>query len=209
MRRHNQEPNKPPAPTPTRERIVAAARQHFFAHGFRGVTMDDLAATLGMSKKTLYAHFPSKNALLEAMLREKLRHLEDEVARVTADHADDFITGLHGLLACVQRHAAEVQPPFLRDVQREAPELFQVVEGRRREIIQRYFTKLLEEGRRERLIRKDVPVHLVIDILLAATTAVVNPPKLLELGLTPQSGFTAVITVILEGVLTHEGRTRL
>ena len=31
------------------QRIVTAARQHFFAHGFRGVTMDDLAAELGMA----------------------------------------------------------------------------------------------------------------------------------------------------------------
>ena len=51
----------------TRARILAAAREHFFAHGFRRVTMDDLAQELGMSKKTLYAHFPSKTALLEAM----------------------------------------------------------------------------------------------------------------------------------------------
>ncbi|HKA32612.1 MAG TPA: helix-turn-helix domain-containing protein, partial [Candidatus Binatia bacterium] len=45
-------------------RIVAAARRHFLAHGFRHVTMDDLAAELGASKKTLYASFPSKEALI-------------------------------------------------------------------------------------------------------------------------------------------------
>src|SRR4051812_39400438 len=112
MRRHDRELNETAGPASAREGIVAAARQHFFAHGFRGVTMDELAAGLGMSKKTLYAHFPSKTALLEAMLREKLRHLEEEVARVTSEHPGDFIAGLHGLLACVQRHTAEVQPPF-------------------------------------------------------------------------------------------------
>ena len=47
---------------PESARIVAAARRYFLAHGFRGVTMDDLAAELGMSKKTLYAHFSSKAA---------------------------------------------------------------------------------------------------------------------------------------------------
>ena len=43
-----------------RQRIVEAARAHFFSHGFRRVTMDDLAEELGISKKTLYAHFPGK-----------------------------------------------------------------------------------------------------------------------------------------------------
>ncbi len=49
-----------------RQRIVDATRVHFFSHGFRRVTMDDLAAELGISKKTLYAHFPGKFDLLEA-----------------------------------------------------------------------------------------------------------------------------------------------
>jgi len=51
-----------------RQRIVDAARGHFFSHGFRSVTMDDLALELGVSKKTLYAHFPGKFDLLEAVL---------------------------------------------------------------------------------------------------------------------------------------------
>jgi len=49
-----------------RQRIVDAGRAHFFSHGFRSVTMDDLAGELGISKKTLYAHFPGKIDLLEA-----------------------------------------------------------------------------------------------------------------------------------------------
>src|SRR5262245_50561362 len=130
-----------PVDTAAAPRIVAAARRHFFAHGFRGVTMDDLAEELGMSKKTLYAHFPSKTALLQAVLLEKFRDLEGEVARITDECAADFVAGLHRLLACVQRHTDEVSPPFLRDIQRETPDLFKMVESRRREVIQRYFAK--------------------------------------------------------------------
>jgi AcrR family transcriptional regulator len=170
--------------------------------------MDDLAAELGMSKKTLYAHFPGKTALLEAMLADKFRDLETEVARIAAESSADFASGLERLLACVGRHAAEVQPPFLRDIQREAPELFQIVERRRAEVIERHFSQLLGAGRRQGRIRKDIPVHLIIAILLGATQAIMNPPRLAELGLTPASGFAAILTVILEGVLTTAGRTR-
>lgn len=207
MQRHEVQPKEPLVENSARQRIVAAARQHFFAHGFRSVTMDDLAEELGMSKKTLYAHFPSKAALVEAMLLDKFRDLEAEIARITSECSSDFLTGLHRLLTCVQRHTEEIQPPFLRDIQREAPELFQVVEGRRRYVIQRYFGKLLEEGRREGLIRKDIPVHLVIEILLAAVQAIMNPPKMAELRLTPKTGFSAIITVILEGVISPQGRS--
>src|SRR5262245_43094918 len=105
-------------------RIVTAARRYFLSHGFRGVTMDDLAAELGMSKKTLYAHFGSKNALLEAVLLEKFQEIDAELNRITSDCASDFVGALHGLLATVQQHTEEVQPAFVRDIQRETPELF-------------------------------------------------------------------------------------
>jgi hypothetical protein len=44
-------------------------------------------------------------------------------------------------------------------------------------------------------------------MLLGSIQAILNPAKLAELGLTPQTGFTAIITVILEGV-TAEGPKR-
>lgn len=191
----------------TRRRIAAAARAHFFVQGFRGVTMDQLAEELGMSKKTLYAHFPSKTALLKAVLDEKFQELEAELEKILAACAADFLTGLHRLLACVQRHTEEIQPPFVRDMQRVGPELFNLVEGRRRTVIRRYFGKLLDGGRREGLIRKDVPVRLVIEILLGAVQAIMNPPRMAELRLTPAAGFAAIVTVILEGALTPKRKS--
>ena len=208
--------HSPEVPTPevsldrtARQRIIGAARELFLAHGFHSVTMDDLADGLGMSKKTIYAHFPTKIALLEAMLLEKFRCVEEDLQVITSECSADFPTGLHRLLACVQRHTEEIRPPFLRDIQREAPDLFKVVHTRRREVIQRYFSKLLGEGRREGLIRKDTPVHLLIEILLGAVEAILNPPRMAELGLSPKSGITAILSVILEGALTPEGRTKV
>jgi AcrR family transcriptional regulator len=202
---------KSPEPAPSgessaRQRVVAGARQHFFAQGFRGVTMDDLAEELGMSKKTLYAHFPSKIALVEAVIRDKFAGVDAEFASLNSAPAADFPSMLHTMLACMQRQAAEIQPPFLRDIRTEAPELFRLVEEKRADLIQRHFGKLFREGRRAGMIRKDVPAWLVIEIMLAATRAIVNPQRLLELELTPKTAFTAITTVMLEGVMTEDGR---
>src|SRR4029077_6612408 len=65
-----------------RQRIVDAARAHFFSHGFRSVTMDDLAEELGISKKTLYAHFPGKMQLLEAVLADKFAGVEAKLSEI-------------------------------------------------------------------------------------------------------------------------------
>jgi AcrR family transcriptional regulator len=190
------------------QRIIEAARNHFFAHGFRGVTMDDLAAELGMSKKTLYACFSSKAVLLRAVLLDKFERIESDLQRVTSAYSMDVPQALQRLLACMQSHAEEIQPPFVRDIRREAPEMFRLVQSRRRDVIQRYFGKLLNDGRRAGIIRKDISTRLMIEILLGATEAIMNPPKMAELDLTPRAGFLAIITVIFEGLLTEKGRAK-
>lgn len=192
-----------------RQRIVAAARRHFFAYGFRAITMDDLARELGMSKKTLYAHFPSKVALVEAVLFDKVRSVESDLQQITYGSSSDFLTTLHQLLACVHGHLEEVQPPFVRDLRREAPEMFNIVETRRREMIHQYFGKLVGAGQAAGIIREDVPIQLIVEILLGATQAIMNPEKLTELGLTPKDGFSGIITVIFRGVFTETGRATL
>ncbi len=160
-----------------------------------------------MSKKTLYALFPSKNALLHAVLLEKFSAIEMDLERCTS--STDVLEALHQLLACIRRHTEEIQPPFVRDLRREAPDMFKLIESRRRDLIQRHFGKLLEAGRRAGIIRKDIPVNLMIEILLGVTEATMNPAKMAELNLTPRSGFVTIITVILEGVMTAGARSKL
>ncbi len=171
--------------------------------------MDDLAEELGMSKKTLYASFASKTDLLRAVLFDKFRSVERDLDGITSESYSDVLGSLHQLLACVQRHAEEIQPPFVRDIRREAPEMFQLVQSRRRDVIQRYFGKLFDEGRRAGIIRKDIPTKIMIEMLLGVTEAIMNPPKMAELGLTPKTGFVSIISVILEGVITETARSKL
>lgn len=188
-------------------RVVTAARRDFFAHGFRRVTMDDLAHELGMSKKTLYACFPSKTELLKAVLLDKFRDIEADLQRVTSN-SSDISAALHELLVTIQRHTGEIQPPFVRDIQREAPELFAMVEDRRRLVIQRHFGTFFNRARKAGLIRTDISPEVITEMLLGSVQAILNPTKMTELGLTPKAGFSAIITVILEGVITKPGRGR-
>src|SRR5439155_25401994 len=101
---------------PNRQRIVDAARIHFLTHGFCSVTMDYLAEELGISKKTLYAHFPGKVDLLEAVLADKFASVEAALKEVTRAHPHDFPATLRELLAGTQRELDEIKPPFVRDM---------------------------------------------------------------------------------------------
>jgi AcrR family transcriptional regulator len=168
--------------------------------------MDDLAEELGISKKTLYAHFPGKFDLLEAVLADKFASVEAALKKVTRANPRDFPATLQALLAGTQRELDEIKPPFVRDMRQKAPEVFKVVERRRAALIQRYFGKFFIEGQRAGMVRKDVPGKLMIEILLALVQSIMNPPKMEELGMMPKEGFAGILKIILEGALTTKGR---
>ncbi len=82
-------------------------------------------------------------------MRDKLKRAMADLEAITGHNTRDFPTTLHDLLACMQEHTREITPPFVRDVKREAPQLFAVVEQGRREMITRHFGRLFAQGKRK------------------------------------------------------------
>ena len=57
--------------TDMKERILATADRLFYLEGIRAIGVDTIAAEIGISKRTLYNHFPSKDALIKAYLERR------------------------------------------------------------------------------------------------------------------------------------------
>jgi AcrR family transcriptional regulator len=64
--------SSPEKPT-MKERILETANRLFYLQGIRAVGVDTVAAEIGISKRTLYNHFPSKDALIAAYLERRVR----------------------------------------------------------------------------------------------------------------------------------------
>lgn len=79
-----------------REAILREAAAQFAAHGFHGVSIDDLGAALGVSGPALYRYFPGKEAILTAMLVGISEQLLDGATRVreTAGSPGDLVDAL-------------------------------------------------------------------------------------------------------------------
>ena len=60
-----------PAKPAMKERILETADRLFYLQGIRAVGVDTIAAEIGISKRTLYNHFPSKDALITAYLQRR------------------------------------------------------------------------------------------------------------------------------------------
>src|SRR5260370_32092448 len=62
--------SSPQKPT-MKERILETADRLFYLRGIRAVGVDTIAAEIGISKRTLYNHFPSKDGLMSAYLARR------------------------------------------------------------------------------------------------------------------------------------------
>ncbi len=83
-------PGRTPAGSPARraraERILDAAAELVRQHGYRRVSIDDVAAAAGVGKGTIYLHWKTREALFWAALqRETMRLLDDLADRLSRD----------------------------------------------------------------------------------------------------------------------------
>jgi len=72
------------ATAPTAARILDAAANQFFARGYHGASMKEIAEEVGVRAATLYYHFPSKEELLVEIMRTTLEELTSTVEAVVA-----------------------------------------------------------------------------------------------------------------------------
>jgi TetR/AcrR family transcriptional repressor of mexJK operon len=70
------------------ERIMRAARDMFFRHGYHGATTDMIQAAAGVSKATLYRYFPSKEQLFRASLEAHSRDFLASIGRIATQNED-------------------------------------------------------------------------------------------------------------------------
>jgi AcrR family transcriptional regulator len=72
------------------ERILETADRLFYRQGIRVIGVDTIAAEIGISKRTLYNYFPSKDALIVAYLSRRLRPIEVSEMPPAEQILDDF-----------------------------------------------------------------------------------------------------------------------
>lgn len=72
-----------------KDRILAAAADLVARHGYHAVGMADIGAAAGIVGSGIYRHFPSKSALLAALLEQLMDEMEHSAAAAVADAHDD------------------------------------------------------------------------------------------------------------------------
>ena len=82
--------------TAKRQQLMEGARRAFLEHGFDGASVGDIVRSAGISKGTLYAYYPSKEKLFEALVFEDRRKQAEAIC--TIDETDEDVARVLGKL---------------------------------------------------------------------------------------------------------------
>ena len=187
-------------------RIRHAARARLLASGYSALTMDDLAHELGMSKKTLYRHFRSKDELIDSIIGEIGQAIRDRMDSVLANPQLDFTQKLCALVEVVSSNLALASPGMLHDLQRFAPQLYQKIDDLRQRNVPYVFGRLIRAGLAEGKVRPEIDPSFAVEFWLQAIRGLVHPAVLERTELTPRQTLERAIHLFFGGLLSPAGR---
>ncbi len=156
------------------EVIVDAASRLFLAPGLGRVSMDDLARELGMSKKTIYRHFPDKHSLMTAVLDRLFGAVEHTLFAASEEAAgrpfgEQVQRFLHATCGELGRIGAAQRVTGRGDAM-----LRKHVEQRMDAVIYRRLDELFQHGHRLGLL--SAPPELLSEIIRGAAERLLNSP---------------------------------
>jgi AcrR family transcriptional regulator len=187
-----------------RERILASAERLFLDFGYVRFTMDQLALDLGMSKKTLYKHYASKDELLGTVWDARAARLDAEIGGLIAEEHADFESKLVAFVELAVERFGEVSEPFLQDVRRSAPDLFRKIEGFREQAIPRHVESFLVKGAEAGVFRKDFPFGVVASVLMHAGQNMLLPKHgRAKLMMPPGQLVDIIVRIVCEGIIVR------
>lgn len=180
-----------------RTRIIQSARELFNQRGYRSVTLDDIANSLGMSKKTIYQYFSGKEEIADEVLREHFKMVERRIERIR-EGGHDPVTRLHHIITTVKEMRKKVNPQFFEDIQKFAPELWEKLEKQRDERTV-LMEVLIREGQESGLI-KDINPRLVVMMYSNIVHNMLRPDQLIQHGFSVEEVFDTLVEVFLNGI---------
>ncbi|MEV5956764.1 TetR/AcrR family transcriptional regulator [Streptomyces sp. NPDC051987] len=182
------------------EVIVEAAGRLFLAPGAAPVSMDELARALGMSKKTIYRHFPDKRSLLTAVLDRRFAAVEETLA-AAAESAEGqpFDVRVQRFLIAAGTELGRIGAAQLSTGRGGDAMLRQYVERRVDTVIYRRVDELFRDGHRQGLLQ--TPPELLGEITRGALERLLTSRLPHELDWSAADLLRATVDTVLHGAV--------
>jgi TetR/AcrR family transcriptional regulator, cholesterol catabolism regulator len=187
-----------------KSRILFKGTQLFFRYGIKSVTMDSIASELGISKKTIYQHFPDKDSMVlqvvECFIEEDLKKWEDLDAKYS-----NVIEKMFKSFEMLKEMLENMNPRLLYEIQKYFPDAFQKFIQYKEETtikkIQLDFSRGIEEG----YFRSDIDVELLARLRMAEVDLAFNPDFYPNNKLSLFETQLTFSDIFMRGILTEKG----
>lgn len=137
--------------------IVSGSTPIFIKYGVRNITMDDIANEFGISKKTLYQIFESKNDLLFQVFSLETDRFSKRLDALRSD-SKDAIDELLNLSEFLKRIIEASSPTLLDELMKYYPNIYLKILDLKQRTMAPFIQKNLVRGLRENFYRKDISV---------------------------------------------------
>ena len=143
-----------------KERILGKATDLFLRYGIRSITMDEIAAQLGISKKTIYQFFTDKDDLVDGVVGQVVAHNETECSRFV-NVAENTVHEIFIALDEMEEMLKAMNPLIMYDLEKHHPKSFQKLKDYKYRFLYRIITRNLEAGIAAGLYRPEINVDVV------------------------------------------------
>ena len=162
-------------------------------------TMDDLAARLGISKRTLYENFPSKVTILDSIIDMTLEEFDDQTRSIINDPTLSLVEKIRKTIIVIPKYNEFYDIQILEQLKRFYPEQWERVN---RELYQWDDLKyLLLEGIKIGVI-KDRNIDLLIKIIIDATNVTLDREFFLAHSISVTEAFETIVDMLLMGIVS-------
>jgi AcrR family transcriptional regulator len=186
------------------EKIIEQIEDKLFKEGFYKTTMDDVASELGMSKKTIYKFFPSKEDLVSAIAKHFMNRMKGKI--LTALNTDkNAIEKLDELIRILAAASDKISPKRFDELRKHFPSLWNEIDSFRTKMMFENITKVINQGKDEGLFI-DYPTIIVMNVLVTSVRNIVNPDFILNNSYSLIEAARFTFKIIIGGILTEKGK---
>jgi len=143
-----------------RDTIISKSEELFLSLGFKSVTMDDIANAIGISKKTIYAHFSNKTELVEVVTFSVLDHISNGIDQINAT-SDNPIEELYDIKLFVLNYFKNERVSPQHQLKKYYPQIFERLKLKQFEKMHSSVENSLKTGMTIGLFRPDIDVDFI------------------------------------------------
>ena len=148
--------------------ILEVAERIFFQFGYTNSSMEEIANECGMSKKTIYKHFASKEEVLMECVKRKIDINSKRISDIIYSEDIKFHDKIEKIILATSENFKEIDISFLYDIKKSCKEAWKLIENHKLNHIPNKFTDLITDGIKNGYVKKDVKAEIVAYIYLSA-----------------------------------------